>query len=204
MESSGILQSITLHPTLYSPDGPSAIHHRDIPSVPAAGSYSRYESLIQKSHDAGTRTSRRATSAAKATLNSSRSPLSPLAFFNLSPSISVAISAAHHSMAQLGQCQTKKKKKEIGGKGMKRGRMTSSIVLVASENQAPRHQRGASDLISIEPVTSSLGRFSPHGALTSSTVSQLSESQVCNNLLCFFFFFSSVLAGNDSRGWKRC
>lgn len=46
---------------------------------------------------------------------------------------------------------------------MKRGRMTSSIVLVASENQAPRHQRGASDLISIEPVTSSLGRFSPHG-----------------------------------------
>lgn len=42
--------------------------------------------------------------------------------------------------------------------------MTSPIVFVANENQAPRHQRGASDLISIEPVTSSLGRFSPKGA----------------------------------------
>lgn len=41
--------------------------------------------------------------------------------------------------------------------------MTSSIVLVANENQAPRHQRGASDLISIERVTSSHGRFSPKG-----------------------------------------
>lgn len=77
--------------------------------------------------------------------------------------------------------------------------MTSSIVLVANENQAPRHQRGASDLISIEPVTSSLGRFPPKETMTSSTVSQLSESQVCNNQL-----FSSVLVGNDCRGWKRC
>lgn len=41
--------------------------------------------------------------------------------------------------------------------------MTSSIVFVTNENQAPRHQRGAFDLISIEPVTSSLGRFPPKG-----------------------------------------
>lgn len=106
----GIKQPHPVHPlhlTLYSPDG--AIHHRNIPSVPAAGSYWRHESSIQKSHNAGTRTRCRATSAAKATLNSSCSPLSPFAFFYLSPTISVAIRAAHHSMAQLGHCQTKKK-----------------------------------------------------------------------------------------------
>lgn len=105
----GIKQPHPVHPlhlTLYSPDG--AIHQRNIPSVPAAGSYWRHEYSIQKSHDAGTRTRCRATSAAKATLNSSCPPLSPFAFFYLSPSISVAIRAAHHSMAQLGHCQTKK------------------------------------------------------------------------------------------------
>lgn len=151
-------------------------------SVPGAGSYWRYESSIQKSHNAETRTSRRATSAAKATLNSPCSSFSPFAFFYLSPSISVAIRAAHHSMAQLGHCQTKK----MGGRGGVREEWHHPLSLSPMRIRLP-------DTIVEPPTWLASSRwhhpsasFPPKEALTSSTVSQLSGSQVCNNL----FFFS--------------
>lgn len=149
---------------------------------------------MQKSHNAGTRTSRRATSAAKATLHSSGSPLSPFAFLYLSPSISVAIRAAHHAMAQLGHCQTKK----WGGRGDGWEEWHHPLSLSPMRIRLPD--------TSVEPPTwlaSSRWHHHPAGFPQRRRWHHLQWVNYLSRR-CVIISFSSVLVGNDCRGWERC